>query len=46
MKYAVRFIANGRIVTEYFVSAYACRKFVERAKRSKKIYLLSYPNNI
>lgn len=44
----VKFIysTGGKIISKEFDSAYRCRLFVERAKRSKKIMLVSYPMSI
>lgn len=39
----VVFVKNGVRITKRFDSVYKCRQFVERAKRSKKINLLTYP---
>ena len=39
----VVFIKDGIEVTKRFDSVYRCRKFIERAKRSKKITLVRYP---
>ena len=45
--YTVRFInENGKTVTKVFSSAYQCRLFIQKARHSKRISLLSYPNNI
>ena len=35
-----------KVVSMVFDSAYKCRLFVQKAKRSKRITLLSYPNII
>lgn len=41
----VRFInEHGNMVSKTFDSPYFCRKFIEKAKRSKRITLVSYPN--
>lgn len=39
----VKFIRDGKVITKTFDSMYKCRVFVERAKRSKRIMLISYP---
>ena len=45
MVYTVRFInEHGRKVLKKFESAYDCRLFIKKAKMSKKITLVSYPN--
>lgn len=43
MKVIVVFVKDGVEVTKRFDSVYRCRKFIERAKRSKKITLVRYP---
>lgn len=42
----VTFIVNqtGKRVTKEFDSEFICRKFVNKARFSKKITLVSYPN--
>ena len=40
----VRFInERGKLVSLEFDSVYRCRLFVQKAKRSKRITLISYP---
>ena len=40
----VVFIANGKEIKKVFDSAYKCRIFVNKARHSKKISLVSYPS--
>lgn len=41
----VKFInERGIVVSKEFDSAFYCRKFIEKAKKSKRITLVSYPN--
>lgn len=43
--YVVRFLNEKRqVVSKEFSSAYQCRLFIKKAKHSKRISLLSYPN--
>jgi len=42
-KIVVKFMKDGVVIPKKFDSMYRCRKFVERAKRSKRITLISYP---
>ena len=43
--YKVVFInERGAHVTKVFDSEYLCRQFVNKAKHSKRIRLISYPN--
>lgn len=45
--YTVKFInESGKTVTRVFNSAYQCRLFIQKARRSKRISLLSYPSSI
>lgn len=39
----VKFMKDGVVIPKRFDSMYRCRKFVEKAKRSKRIMLISYP---
>ena len=43
--YVVRFLNEKRqVVSKEFSSAYQCRMFVNKARRSKRISLISYPH--
>lgn len=45
LMYTVRFInERGQTVTKVFSSAYQCRMFINKARRSKRISLISYPH--
>lgn len=42
--YRVTFIVDGRKVTKVFQSYYNAWKFVNKAKHSRKLTLVSYPS--